>query len=339
MTNVTADPHPFAQFIKILGRGKTLTRSLTIEEAEQAMRMILAGEALPEQVGAFLMLLRLKEETGAEIAGFVRAVQAFLQMPAALPRVDVDWSSYAGKRRQLPWFILATRILAQNGWRVVMHGSEGHTAGRLYTRTVLTQLGLPVAASLEEAATQVARANFSYVPLEAMSPKVAELIDLRPILGLRSPAHTLARLINPFAAATSVQAVFHPGYMAIHRDASILLGEQRMVVFRGEGGEAERRPNKPSDVIFLSRGKIAEERWPALIPEPRQGVDDNMDPARLEAVWRGEASDDYGEAAVTGTLAIALRAMGIDQDMEAAQAHAGHLWRVRDRQRLAAAAS
>ena len=37
-------PHPFARFINILGRGKTLTRSLTIEEAEEAMAMILAGD-------------------------------------------------------------------------------------------------------------------------------------------------------------------------------------------------------------------------------------------------------------------------------------------------------
>ena len=41
------DPHPFARFINILGRGKTLTRSLTIEEAEEAMAMILAGGRCP----------------------------------------------------------------------------------------------------------------------------------------------------------------------------------------------------------------------------------------------------------------------------------------------------
>ena len=56
------EPHPFARFINILGRGKSLTRSLTVEEAEEAMAMILAGEVLPEQLGAFLMLLRVKEE-------------------------------------------------------------------------------------------------------------------------------------------------------------------------------------------------------------------------------------------------------------------------------------
>ncbi len=141
-------PHPFARFINILGRGKTLTRSLTIEEAEEAMAMILAGETLPEQLGAFLMLLRVKEESPAEIAGFVRAARATMQAPARAPHVDVDWSSYAGKGRQLPWFTLSALILARNGWRVFMHGAEAHTQGRIYTgaalRALAKLLGAPI---------------------------------------------------------------------------------------------------------------------------------------------------------------------------------------------------
>jgi len=40
--------------------------------------MILRGEVLREQVGAFLMLLRVKEESPEEIAGFVRAVRNYV---------------------------------------------------------------------------------------------------------------------------------------------------------------------------------------------------------------------------------------------------------------------
>jgi anthranilate phosphoribosyltransferase len=68
---MTFTPHPFARFIAILGRGRNLSRALTVEEAEEAMSMILAGEVLPEQLGAFLMLLRMKEESASELAGFV----------------------------------------------------------------------------------------------------------------------------------------------------------------------------------------------------------------------------------------------------------------------------
>ena len=54
------NPHPFSRFVAILGRGKTKQRHLTYEESREAMQMILDGQVLPEQVGAFLMLLRLK---------------------------------------------------------------------------------------------------------------------------------------------------------------------------------------------------------------------------------------------------------------------------------------
>ena len=135
-------PHPFARFVRLLGRGKTLSRALTIEEAEQAMAMILAGETLPEQLGAFLMLLRIKEETGEEIAGFIRAARAALP-PSDAPSVDLDWPAYAGKKRQLPWFLLAALLMAQAGWRVAMHGLDGVTEGRLYVGETLAQLGVP----------------------------------------------------------------------------------------------------------------------------------------------------------------------------------------------------
>src|SRR5271166_4533519 len=176
-------PHPFARFINTLGRGKTLTRSLTIEEAEQAMAMILADETLPEQLGAFLMLLRVKEESPAEIAGFVRAARATMRAPAHAPRVDIDWSSYAGKGRQLPWFLLSALVLARNGWRVFMHGAEAHTEGRVYTGAALRALGVPASASLDESADGLVARNFAYLPIDALSPRIADMLELRPILG------------------------------------------------------------------------------------------------------------------------------------------------------------
>ncbi len=329
-------PHPFARFVKILGRGKTLSRSLTIEEAQEAMAMILAGDVLPEQLGAFLMLLRMKEESAEEIAGFVLAARAAMTLPSALPQVDVDWSSYAGKRRQLPWYILSALMLARNGTRVFMHGADGHTEGRVFTREVLEGLRIPVALSFEEAATHLSRRNFAYMPLTAINPILADLFGLRSILGLRSPVHTLSRMLNPFAAPVMLQGIFHPGYMQIHQKAALLLEQPHMAVFRGEGGEIERRPNKPCEVLTVHNGAVEEERWPVLISDPRQAPEEDMNFNRLTAVLRGEARDEYGEAAVTGTLAIALKALGRAQTIEAAEAQANAMWESRDRLRAVA---
>ena len=104
------EAHPFSKFIAILARGKTKTRSFTLEESVESMGMILRGEVFPEQVGAFLMLMRLKEETPAEIAGFAMGARSTMELPDTIPAVDIDWSSYAGKRRQLPWFVLSALV-------------------------------------------------------------------------------------------------------------------------------------------------------------------------------------------------------------------------------------
>ncbi len=332
------DEHPFAAYVRILGRGRSLTRSLSIEEAERAMAMILRGEVRPVQLGAFLMLLRVKEEAPEEIAGFVRAARATFARPSPPPPVDLDWSSYAGKRRQLPWFLLAALVLAQNGVRIFMHGAEGHTPGRVYTRHALEALGLAVAGSLDEAAGHVAESNFAYLPLEALSPRLQEIMELRSLLGLRSPVHTIVRMLNPFAAPCLLQGIFHPGYMEIHQEAARLLGQPHMAVFRGEGGEIERRPNKPCDVRTVHDGVCGCEEWPRLLPESRQARDEEMDIGRLRAVWRGDIEDTYADAAIAGTVAIALRTLGRAEPQGEAQASAEAMWRERDRRRLSARA-
>jgi len=326
-----SEMHPFARFVAILGRGKTRTRALTIDEAEEAMGMILRGEAMPEQLGAFMMLLRVKEETAEEIAGFVRAARATFQMPEIVPGVDIDWSSYAGKRRQLPWFLLSALVLARNGHRILMHGAEGHTPGRLYTGETLARLGFPVARNLDEAAGHLSANNLAYVPLGVLSPKLGKLIDMRPVFGLRTCVHTLSRMLNPFHAPCMLQGIFHPGYMETHQGAAMLLGQPRMAVFRGEGGEIERRPNKPCEVWTVCGDKTDVERWPPLLDDPRQAPDEEMDFRELQALWQGKTTNGYAEAAVIGTLAIALKTLGSADSMEEAEMAARSLWQDRDK--------
>ena len=80
--------HPFAPFVRILGKGKTGSRALTREEARTAMGMILRGEVKEVQLGAFLMLLRVKEESAEELTGFVEAARATINAPTDIPWIS-----------------------------------------------------------------------------------------------------------------------------------------------------------------------------------------------------------------------------------------------------------
>lgn len=325
--------HPFAQYIQMLGKGRQGSRDLTQEEAEHALGMILAHEVEPVQLGAFLMLMRVKEETPAEVAGFVKAARASLRLPPNLPAVDLDWATYAGKRRQLPWYLLSALLLSSHGVSVLMHGIGGGTAGRVWVPDALAALGIRPAVSFADAATQLTRSKFAYLPLQALSADMQRILDLKAVLGLRSPVHTVIRMLNPFHASASMMGIFHPGYDDTHQQAGALLGEKNLAVFKGEGGEAERNPDIACKVKLIRAGELIEEEWPAMFTT-RHMKDDTMDVSRMAKLWRDEIEDEYGQAALAGTAAIALRALGRANSIAEAEALAKKLWETRDRNYL-----
>ena len=325
--------HPFAQYIRIIGKGKKGSRPLTQAEAYEAMRLILADEVQPVQLGAFLMLMRVKEESPEELAGFVLAARESAKLSDDHALVDLDWSSYAGKRRHLPWFLLSALLLADKGINVFMHGAGGHTAGRLYTQDMLKYLGISAATSVTEAKQQLKDTHFSYLSLEQFCPKLHEIIELRPLLGLRSPVHTLVRLINPFNAAHSIQGIFHPGYRPVHQEAAALLQQPHAAVLKGEGGETERNPDVDCLVQSVHNGELSDENWPALFAR-RHVKDEEMDPRHLALVWQGVEQDEYAEQSIVGTAAIALKLLGKADTQETAYQLATDYWLTRDKQKF-----
>ena len=105
----TPEKHPLADYVRILARGKNASRSMTRDEALFTMQQLLSEDARPEQLGAILMLLRVKEETAEELAGFASAIdQAW---PDTVNNIDLVWPSYAGKRRQPFWCLLSALLL------------------------------------------------------------------------------------------------------------------------------------------------------------------------------------------------------------------------------------
>jgi anthranilate phosphoribosyltransferase len=325
----------FAPFLRTIGRGATLGRPLDEVEAEQAMAMILDRAVEPVQLGAFLLVLRYRTETPAELAGFVRAVRARLPRADGLT-LDLDWPSYADRHKQLPYFALAALLLAANGVRVLMHGIEGE--GPATTPKALTALGVRAARSTAEAAEQLDAVGFAYLPLRAICPELEALFDLRPLLGLRTPANSLARELNPFGAAHQIQGVFHPAYLPLHEATATRLGQPRAVIFKGGGGEAQRNPDKPCRSVRVDDGSAVEVVWPALTDgEPHPWRKEPLESERLAGLWRGEWEAPGPVAAVVGTSAMALELLGRVQTMEQAEAEARRLWQDRPRREHRAA--
>jgi len=324
--------HPFAKYLRVVGRGPSLSRDLEEHEAAEAMAMVLAGKVTPEQLGAFLLVLRYKGESGAELAGFVRAARASFAAPQIA--VDLDWPSYADRHRQQPWFVLSALLLAENGCRVLMHGIAGHSEGYAPTRPALAALGVAPCLSLAEAAARLEAEGFAYLGLERICPALERLFALRPSLGVRTVVNSLSRALNPMAAPCQLQGVFHPPYRATQQEAALRLGQPHAAIFKGGAGEVQRTPLKPCLVATVHAGEGGEEEWPAtLAGADYRWRDEALDPGHLAALWRGEREDPVPAAAVAATAAVALKLAGRAATKPEAEAMATEMWRARPREK------
>ncbi len=336
----------FSPYIRILGKGKTGSRSLNFEEAKDAMHLILDDKVEHVQIGAFLMLLRVKEESSEELAGFVSACREHINQSNRKSRnttnkisyVDLDWSSYAGKRRQPHWFILAALLLSENGYRIFMHGAKGHTEGRVYTEEICQSLGLPICNNFEDVDNALEGSHFAFMPISRLCPKLHELINLRPLFGLRSPVHTLCRLLNPMTSDASLQSVFHPAYADTHHLAASLLNETNAIVFKGEAGEVEYRPQARIKLKAI----IAQKEKEILI-EKKMSAPTNMPPTPeiLMNFWKNEDVEntnndykEYAKAAILGTAAIGLMVIKSSVNYQEALAQVTLYWNDRDKQKF-----
>ena len=326
--------HAFAPIIRILGKGPGASRDLDWDEAYDAMKMILAGDVEQLQLGAFLCLMRYKKETPIELAAFVQAARDSIKSPDDIT-IDLDWPSYADRHRQLPWFLLAALLLAENGTRVFMHGIEGESEGLMPTRQALNHLGVAEKTNWDAVRKSLDDSNFAYLGLECFSKPLNNLFALRPLLGLRSPVNSLARELNPLNADTQLQGVFHPTYCDPHRQAGLLLKQPNLAVFKGGGGEIQANPYKPIKVSGIQGGISFDETWNATLPAPAyRWRDEELDPARISALWQGRLDFEPAQIAITETVAIALKLMGKARNQSEARNQSKAMWDARDKNRF-----
>ncbi len=320
-----------AKYIATAGNGIGRSRPLMVEEAEDALAIVLAGEADPVQAGALLAILQYRGASAAEMAGFVKALRRHVGAYAPSDGLaDLDWPAYLSPRlRSPPWFLHAARLVAQAGYRVILHGHFGHgpDAGKL--ELAAETASIPVCASLIEAKLALANRSIAYLPIGAASPQIQSLFGLYSILEMRLPVNAVVRLLNPLGAAASLLGVTLPSQRDIMRDTAMLLGVRDMSILGGNRDFAEATPFRATELYRLVGGepldtRIAARRNIAAVTPPVAYTSREY----WNAVWTGAARDDAAVAVIVDTAAAALLTMPACplQSFDAARAAATTLW-------------
>ena len=226
---------PIGHYIKEIGRGKDGARPLAREQAADLLGQVLDGNVTDLEVGAFCLAMRIKGETPAEMAGFLDAVHQRLNhipLSSAAAAPTVVLPSYNGARKLPLLTPLLAMLLAREGLAVLIHGTPTENS-RVFVSEVLIALEIQAQAAPESIAPGVV----AYLPTEVLCPALKRLLDVRRVVGLRNPAHSLVKLMNPCAGKSLVVSSYtHPEY-ALSMGQTFELTQANALLLRGTEGE------------------------------------------------------------------------------------------------------
>ena len=252
-----------ASYIKEIGRGKEGARSLTEAQAYDLMSRVLDGHVSDLEVGAFCIAMRIKGETTVELAGFLTATQERCVpisngLHPGSPVVLLP--SYNGARKLPNLTALLALLLAQEGVAVLVHGVS-KDPGRVTTADVFHDLRLPIANNANDIGDAWSRREPVFMAIDTLCPALAKLLEVRRVIGLRNPGHTVAKLLDPVhhqsggGAALRVVNHTHPEY------AEALSGffqhtQANAMLMRGTEGEPFADPRRLPRLDLFLRGTL-----------------------------------------------------------------------------------
>jgi anthranilate phosphoribosyltransferase len=232
------------EVLQKIATGPTLSKDLSHDEACQAMRLILDGKADPVQAGIFLIALRMKRETDAELAGVLDAINSGVQrVPLAVESLITIVDPYDGFLRSTPAGPFLPAVLAACGLRVLTHGvhSIGPKFGTSHEQ-VLQAAGVSLPQTVEDAARRIENPElgWAYLSQSKFAPKLAALSELRTRIVKRPCLTTLEVAVNAFKPQREnhlVTGYVHKPYPPIYAQVAQRAGYASSTLIRGvEGG-------------------------------------------------------------------------------------------------------
>jgi anthranilate phosphoribosyltransferase len=214
----------FHTAIKAVGTGKKKNRELTYEEMQETMRQILEQSVWPEQISAFLLGWRVREESIEEFRAARDLFDSYIRRQRVENGVELGYP-YDGRYYAPYLFPLIARFLKQSDLQIVVTGDKPQPSKNGTTlKEVCEAIDLPV--------------NCNFFDRARFFPELSALTELRMRLGLRTGFNTLEKLHNIGMADHALIGAFHKPYVAKY---AAIFGDRykRLVIVQGSEGSPE----------------------------------------------------------------------------------------------------
>ena len=250
MANEDPDFWPHA-LSKVVAR-----EALSSDEAAEAMRQVMAGEATPAQLGGLLMALRTKGESVDEIEGFARTMLDFAN-PVLPPSPVIDTCGTGGDRRgTFNISTIAAIVVAGAGVPVAKHGNRA-ASSQCGSADLLEALGVRIDLEPEGVERCLAEAGIAFMFAPVFHPAMGHAGPVRRELRVPTVFNFLGPLTNPARPFAQVLGVSDPRMLPLMAEVLARRGV-RARVFRGADGLDELTTTGPSTVYDVAEGEVRE---------------------------------------------------------------------------------
>jgi anthranilate phosphoribosyltransferase len=226
MTDVT-------QFKALLARVAAAER-LSEDEAAAAFDAMMSGNATPSQMGGFLMALRVRGETVAEITGAARTMRAkALAVDAPPDAIDTVGTGGDGSG-SFNISTAAALVVAGCGVPVAKHGNRNFSS-KSGSADILAALGVNIDADLSLVRRAIWEAKFGFLMAPRHHSATRHVAPTRVELGTRTIFNLLGPVSNPAGVKRQLVGVFSPDWVKPIAEVLGKLGSERAWVVHGEG--------------------------------------------------------------------------------------------------------
>ncbi|GED12775.1 anthranilate phosphoribosyltransferase [Aneurinibacillus migulanus] len=243
----------FKQLLGQVAHGESLTR----DEAREAMRLIMEGEAQPIQIAGFLTALRMKGETVDEIVGFVET------MREKAIRLDIcgegllDTCGTGGDGGGT--FNISTAaalVAAAGGVRVAKHGNRA-VSSKSGSADVLEALGVTITSTPEAATRCLTETNLCFMFAPQYHQAMKHAVEPRHQLGFRTVFNLLGPLTNPARADRQLLGIYDKNLGLKVAEVLNEMGVKRALVVAGADGLDEISISEPTYIVEVNHGMIS----------------------------------------------------------------------------------
>ena len=244
------------EFVKKVGKGKTLSADLAPAEAREAFAMLLDGGFLPAQFGAFLQALRIKELTQEELDALTEVFRGRMAPLPPLPgphSLVLNLASDTQRKGGLAC-LLAAYLLPRLGVSVGIVRSEPVLQGNRASFELSRDLAMNLSMKLEGEGPAPVLAECG-----TLVRGLSALDGLRGQLGFRSCLHTAEKLINPWPASPVLLGISHKHY-ALRMAATLARQGMAGRILLGNHGTVDLVLHKETEMVSVAAaGTIVEE--------------------------------------------------------------------------------